>query len=191
MDFILEIDNNLSPEKCEDIIKRFEKDDRRRPGLTTASNVSQIEYKKSTDLCITGLEGWTDIDKYLYEKLKEGISKYQNHLKDKIGRNSSHFEAIVDSGYQVQRTSKGEYYSWHDDSNMKTGRIFTYIWYLNTMDPCSDGGVTIFHDGRQITPEQGKLLIFPATWTYVHAGMPVIGNRNKYICTGWILKPTT
>ncbi len=187
MDFILEIENNLSPEKCEDIIKRFEKDDRKFPGIILTKDLTR-DYKKSIDLCITGMEEWNDIDKYLYEKLKEGIIKYQNYISDAIGSNSHFFNGLVDSGYQIQRTSRGDYYSWHHDAHMKSGRLFTYIWYLNTMDTCTDGGATIFYGGRKIKPEQGKLLIFPATWTYVHAGMPVIGDRTKYICTGWLLQ---
>jgi hypothetical protein len=36
-----------------------------------------------------------------------------------------------------------------------------------------------------VKPEAGKLLFFPATWTYPHRGMMPISN-DKYIITGWI-----
>ena len=46
-------------------------------------------------------------------------------------------------------------------------------------------GYTEFKNGIKIQPEQGKLLIFPAVWSYIHRGFPP-KTETKYICTGWI-----
>lgn len=190
MDFILEIKDNISDDKCKEIIERFEKDDRKVKGRTLGGDALE-HYKKSTDLCLSVHDDWKDIDKYLYERLNEGLDIYKKHLGNIIGDYTHIFGDIKDSGYQIQRTTKGEYYTWHDDHNTKQGRILTYIWYLNTLDLHIDGGSTAFHCGKRIRPEQGKLIIFPATWTYVHCGTPVVSDKTKYICTGWILAPTT
>jgi hypothetical protein len=41
-------------------------------------------------------------------------------------------------------------------------------------------------DKESIKPKSGKLLIFPACWTYPHRGtMPI--SDDKYIITGWIM----
>jgi hypothetical protein len=58
----------------------------------------------------------------------------------------------------------------------------TYIWYLNDVN---EGGETIIWDNHKIKPTTGKLLLFPATWTYPHSGLMPISN-DKYIITGWI-----
>jgi Rps23 Pro-64 3,4-dihydroxylase Tpa1-like proline 4-hydroxylase len=184
-DFILEIPESLSSDKCKEIIERFEKDDRRYKGITGNLNPN-IPVKKSLDLNISCHSDWKDIDKYLYDKLSEGLNKYDTHLKTRIGNYSFIFHKTNDTGYQIQRTGAGEYYSWHEDSHIEKGRIITFIWYLNTLDPVVDGGGTIFHGGKMIKPEEGKLLLFPATWTYLHAGLPYVGTDYKYICTGWI-----
>ena len=53
--------------------------------------------------------------------------------------------------------------------------------YLNDIDK---GGETDFHYKKRI-PRTGKLLLFPATWTFPHRGiMPE--SSDKYIITGWI-----
>jgi Rps23 Pro-64 3,4-dihydroxylase Tpa1-like proline 4-hydroxylase len=190
MDFVYEIPNSLSPEKCEEIIERFEKDDRKRRGVT--ASIKNTGYKVSMDLHLsTYLDTWEDIDKHLADKLSEGLKKYQEHIQEKCGVDDSRLKDVYDSGYQIQRTTKGGYYSWHHDCDFAAGRVMTFIWYLNTINPCVDGGGTAFHPsiggGGMIKPEQGKLLLFPATWTYVHAGLPFTSDRmNKYLITGWI-----
>ena len=65
--------------------------------------------------------------------------------------------------------------------NQATGRIITFIWYLNNVE---EGGETLFEDFK-IKPMEGSSLFFPATWTYPHSGaMPT--SNDKYIITGWI-----
>lgn len=193
MDFILEIPGNLSPEVCEDMIKRFENDDRKVRGLTADLNPDSA-IKRSMDLAVSSFDEWKDIDEYLHKQLNEGIDKYKEHIRKKCGTTSWMKYSLEDSGYQIQKTTRGEYYSWHDDGMLRTKRIFTFLWYLNTLDPLEHGGGTAFHPsiagGKIIKPEQGKLLLFPATWTYIHSGMPVATkNKDKYICTGWIHAP--
>jgi hypothetical protein len=57
------------------------------------------------------------------------------------------------------------------------------------------GGGTAFHPkidgGKIVSPERGKLLLFPATWTYIHMGLPLIKGDPKYIATGWLCSPST
>ena len=192
MDFIFELPNNLSEEKCEEIIKRFEMDDKKTPGITLGETISS--YKKSVDLHISSSDEWKDIDEYLHQQLKIGLEEYKSHLTNSGYGNMQRFYVngeCHDSGYQVQKTTTGQYYSWHDDSHAKTGRFLTYLWYLTSHDTILEGGGTAFHPmvgdgGKVVKPERGKLLIFPATWTYTHMGLPLVGKNPKYICTGWM-----
>ena len=53
----------------------------------------------------------------------------------------------------------------------------TYLWYLNDV---TDGGETAFNGEYKIKPTAGKLILFPASWTFPHCGkMPV--SSDKYI----------
>jgi hypothetical protein len=61
-------------------------------------------------------------------------------------------------------------------------RFITFIWYINDVNI---GGETEFIDGTKILPKQGKLLMFPSSWTYTHRGnMPI--SSDKYIIVGWL-----
>lgn len=60
-------------------------------------------------------------------------------------------------------------------------RFLSFIWYLNDVEI---GGETEFLNGK-VTPSTGKIVLFPATWTYLHKGCMPISN-DKYIITGWI-----
>jgi len=89
------------------------------------------------------------------------------------------------SQIQKYKKKKGKYI-WHQDSLSSTeyNRLFAFIWYLNDV---TDGGETYFLDGK-VKPTAGKLLLFPATWTYMHKGAVPISN-DKYIITGWVSSP--
>ena len=89
------------------------------------------------------------------------------------------------SVFQIQcyKANEGLFVYHHDQEiNVTNHRILTYIWYLNTVE---EGGETEVCVNLKIKPEQGKLLIFPASWTYPHRGiMPI--SEDKYIITGWV-----
>ena len=60
-------------------------------------------------------------------------------------------------------------------------RYLAFLWYLNDI---TDGGETEFQDFK-VRPEAGKLILFPALWTYPHRGNVPISD-DKYIMTGWL-----
>lgn len=178
---IYEIDNSLSKNFTTHLIEKFEKDENKREGVTAGGLISSI--KKSTDLLITTPE-WSEEIEILTHKLDLGIAKYfETHLKD---YGLDYFSDINYSGYQIQRTNPGEYYGWHHDFGFIDPalgtRLITYIWYLNDI---TSEGYTEFYDGTKIIPTTGKLLLFPATWTYLHQGVSPT-HEVKYIVTGWM-----
>jgi len=181
--FIFELENNLDSEICDNIIERFESDNRIYPGVTGGG--VNLNVKKTKDLFISTLKEWSDIDKILCQQLNIGLQKYLNVLRnmcDHLWFDSS----IKDIGYQVQRYKKRDgFYSWHNDFLTYPNndyRVITFIWYLNDVN---EGGETYFLSGK-IIPKKGKLVLFPATWNYLHKGSIPISN-DKYIVTGWFL----
>jgi len=179
MDLSFEIKDNLSPDFCKKIIERFENDDRKVPGQTGLGLVPQI--KNSSDLMISRFLDWENVVKVLDEKLKENLLVYQEFLDEKLplkydilGLNMTH------SGYQIQKSG---FYRWHQDSSVEYGRdrFLTFIWYLNTIEEGGQTGLVF----KNIKPETGKFLFFPATWDYIHCGFDA---NNKYIITGWLWK---
>lgn len=178
--------NSISNDVCDYLIDLFEKDE-----------------KKTVYDGLSGVGLNTNIKKTRDMKLTKDINKYDNLLCEEVSLCIDHFfkgekcvkvlpylNNLLDTGYQLQKYKANEgYYMYHHDSqyeifnnNVKT-RVLTFIWYLNTVE---SGGETEFFNGRiKVKPEKGKLLIFPATWTYMHKGnIPL--SSDKYIVTGWI-----
>lgn len=181
-DFIVVFENSLEKEFCEKCIEKFKTDENKYQGIVGSG--IKLDTKRSTDLQISGSPEWEEEDRVFFESLNKGIQEYVEKFSKLTLQSVSH--AFKDSGYQIQETKPGDYYIWHDDfsctNNDSAPRYLTYLWYLNDIH---EDGYTEFLDGTKIQPEVGKLLIFPATWTYVHRGFPP-KSEVKYICTGWV-----
>ena len=178
--------NNLSSILCEQIIERFEswdKDDRTYPGVTVSGLDRNI--KDTQDLPISGFSEWKDIDMELHKALQGPIASYLSDILNDFA--VLDVKDTEDTGYQIKRTTpKQRGYARHNDSHylIPQGRyrIITFLWYLNTI---KEGGETEFIDRGVVEPEAGKLILFPACWTFPHIGHPP-KTENKYIATGWV-----
>lgn len=181
MDLVMEIPSNLSRDVCLEIIDKFEKDGRKVDGVTGGGLNKDV--KNSKDLPIHRLQEWDKICEYLDAKLKSNLLEYDNFVKSKFPQDMPPIgiNILKHSGYQIQKSG---YYRWHIDESVGFGRmrLVTYIWYLNTIE---EGGETGFHF-KKVKPEEGKFVMFPATWDYPHCGYD---TENKYIITGWFWKP--
>ena len=185
--FIWVYDNVIPNNKCREIINRFEADNRHHQGMTAGG--VQKNVKNSLDLFVTDLNDWKDIDDLFKDLIQHLIIQYSTHLK-----NSSYLISFTenkqipiapaltsnvrDVGYQIQKTNPDDGYVWHSDYEI--GRILTFILYLNTVEE----GWTQFYNGDQVSPQAGRCIMFPATWTYYHQGYPP--KQTKYIMTGWV-----
>ena len=189
--FIFVADNIVTPEKCTEIIDRFEKDRKHQHQGVTAGGVD-ISVKDSIDLMPDmNPEEWKDIEGLFHKKISLMLDLYVTHLRNSglltsFNNNGIHLvppnlENMMDTGYQIQRTSPGKGYIWHNDA--ASHRLLTFILYLNDVEE----GWTQFYTGDQVSPSLGRGVIFPATWTYYHQGYPP--KQTKYIMTGWLHEP--
>lgn len=200
LNFITELQDIIPHDLCEEIINKFENDERKIPGSLNGYNgtIVDLELKNSTELHFTNLENWSEIDEkmsiclkralYLYfEQMKNTLEGKLHCIQNTMRVMESISNGMYDNGFTIQRITEGNWYPWHHDStpsceNKPAHRIlFTVIIYLNTLD-VNSGGTTSFFNGRTIKPEVGKVLIFPATWNVVHTGDRVL-KGTKYICT--------
>ena len=87
---------------------------------------------------------------------------------------------------QIQRYVGNQgYYTWHHENSGgdTSKRELAFIYYLNDVD----GGETeMLYNPMKISPETGKLAMFPAYWTHKHRGNPPLEGQTKYILTGKI-----
>ena len=177
-DFIYVERDALPKSFCNNVIEKFEQDDRKRQGQVGGG--VQLDIKRSSDLSISKLDDWKSYDQAFFKSLNGGLKKYIRFLPEEYMKHRALSELGNDTGYQIQRTQPNDYYIWHHDQT--TTRLVTFIWYLNDI---KDGGYTEFIDGTRIQPEAGKLIIFPATWDFLHRGVSP-KTETKYLCTGWV-----
>lgn len=180
-------ENSLSKELCDEIIDKYENEGEcRKKGVTSGGFNPNI--KNTLDFGIFKNQKWEIIHKTLYQEIARNLQKY-------IDKNSfDNYDNKIINGklwyetFMIQRYTKCEgRYAYHEDfsvNNDKSYRVLTYLWYLNDID---EGGETEFFGNFKIKPRAGKLVIFPASWTYPHTGLIPISN-DKYILTGWIYK---
>ena len=183
-------EKSLSEDFCNQVINKFETDPYRKAGEVDQNNPRiDKDLKVTIDTTITHNIAWREEDEVLYKALGNALYEYEIHLqKTSSGKWNLHPSdgyQVKDTGYMVQKYEPNGFYNWHHDWCMNEGwsRIYTYIWYINTIKE-EDGGWTEFIDGTRIQPKVGSILLFPATWTYVHRGYTT--KVPKYIVTGWI-----
>ncbi len=134
---------------------------------------------------------WYKIKKFLENELDKNLKNYLNVLVGPINDNTyvNHYNsiAVTNENFTIVKYDKQKgKYTYHDDFiydyEKKQYRVISYLWYLNTVD---EGGETEFWGTHTIKPEAGKLILFPASWTFPHTGKMPLSN-DKYIITGWL-----
>ena len=179
---------SISRELCNDMINLFEHEDRLYPGVTSSGLNKDI--KDTTDFMITnGGTRWNKINKLLSKELNNNVIEYVKKYNNMVEPNYQIFNtnSLSSKTMQLQKYEKnvGKYLYHHDgicNFTERKIRKLTFIWYLNDVE---EGGETEFWSCYRIKPEAGKLVLFPADWTFPHTGKVPISN-DKYIITGWL-----
>lgn len=200
----------VSPELCADIINLYYIDKGKYDGMTmggvdkTVKNTTDLllpsrhsSHSKELNYTQDDYSKWEKIENCIQNELNRNVVKYIAEMNAKVIVEGEHTkqpynilstEQLTTGDIMIQRYEKniGRYIYHHDESinwSKRKHRVITYLFYLNTVE---DGGETEFWGGElRIKPEVGKLLLFPASWTYPHRGMMPLSS-NKYIMTGWL-----
>ena len=163
------------------MIRRFEASaDEQYPGRIGQTIQEDQSIKRSTDLVVSGKPNWKDLDSELFRSLGLAIREFRETYPYFKG-------PFKDSVYAIQRTDPGEFYHWHIDggSHEFSQRQLVAVWYLN--DVAGPGGETEFsYQDVKVTPQAGKLLLFPPFWTHEHRGVTLQAGV-KYIATTWVI----
>jgi hypothetical protein len=181
LSFIFEKSDALPGFLCDNMVERFEAaTDEQYPGRIGQTFSEDQSIKKSTDLVVSGKPHWKDVDNNLFRSLGMALKEFREKY--------AYFKGpFKDNGYAIQRTSVGEHYHWHIDggSHDFSQRQLVAVWYLN--DVPGPGGETEFlYQDIKVTPQKGKLILFPPFWTHEHRGV-TLQQGVKYIATTWVV----
>ena len=156
-DFIYIKEDALSKDFCNHCIEKFENDDRKCIGVFN-----------------NGTSGVAVVDKTVKQSTDLYISSESDWNEESLTFDKSlseHYESYVNKIFSEE---------YRNDSYRD--RLVTFIWYLNDI---IEDGYTEFEFGLKVQPRVGKILLFPATWQYLHRGYPP-KSETKYLCTGWL-----
>ena len=191
--YVYQKQNSIPNKTCDKIIEYFEAEEGRYKGITSQGLNEDI--KKTMDFIIPiefeEKTKWSDITEVLTSQLQENITEYMTSLKSHPNFVSDNYRFLYakylsEDNYQIQKYKKGEgKYVYHEDGSIdwerQRYRVITFLWYLNDI---VEGGETEILGDIIVKPERGKLLLFPACWTFPHRGKIPI-SHDKYIITGW------
>ena len=175
-DLVRTYSNVLDLNTCRELIEVYE---------SNFKSHEPYEHKKLlnfTQLNFTNNQN-TDNEKLLHEiligKVLEYKTEYYNFVDNRVFPVDNNFEHFTIKKYN----SDEGYYNTHVDvfDYSSSRRYLCFLFYLNGV---VDGGNTIFAD-TSVTPETGKLLIFPPLWTFPYKE-EIPTNTPKYILTTYL-----
>ena len=176
-------DDVLSGDFCKDVIQRFEHAEGKQRGLTyTKGNIEEYDksHKDTIELVISDHPQWRDVEEVLTKSYMEYVQRYIYEFNPllAIGQETYREE------FRIKKYDIGGLFNWHIDCNGENYyRILAIQFYFNEVQ---EGGETEFeYQKARVKPQRGRLIIFPATWTFRHRGAPVISN-SKYVCTNYL-----
>lgn len=114
-----------------------------------------------------------EIDHELFNVAGQCIETYKNkHSQCRIDE---------DTGYELLRYKKGEFYTQHVDSFLQNPRLVSCSIHLN--DDYEGGEFAFFNRSIKYKLNKGDVLMFPSTFMYPHEVMPVTKGTRYSIIT--------
>lgn len=186
--FIGMYDDAIEPGFCDMLIREFETYSNLSltiPGLTGGGGSKKV--KSSEDLNILAFPSLFEFSNAVIKDIMDCYELYgQRYVGVKEYLAPHRITALQIQKYKAEQ--KDAYYAFHQEVMPgiygTVDRVTTFILYLNTID---EGGETEFlEQSVRVRPIKNRLVIFPAGFTHVHRGNPVLSNQDKYILTGWL-----
>lgn len=161
------------------------------PGETISGIMSDVKCSVDVRTENVPLEWWHSSLSQLDYEIHSSLTGVLAHYVEKI---DTLHKAIYlkDSGYQLQRYHKNlGYYRPHVDSVpwslQDNDRILAVVIYLNDVEV---GGETEFVDWEiAVSARKGRVLVFPAIWTFKHAGLVPLSS-DKFIISTFVTNDT-
>lgn len=187
MEFIYENEKSLLPETCEKLIKMYDKKCKNGGKLSLLkkykiykndymSNDPELkkykpEISNVLELCML------ELSNYHYYLVTNKIDKFHSNNEESVLYNTFSFDYLLN--FEIEKINPQKKIKWCMEYHKNASVCFTI--FLNTLEDHM-GGETKFSCGKIIKPVQGKMIVFPAQWTYIHKNLDIF-KGSKYVLT--------
>ena len=172
--------NALSPEVCQRAIELFEQSEHKVEGKVgdgTRSGAYRPDIKSTTEIMLNEhTDEWGEVLEAIVANLKSELKSYLDRFPNII------HVPIYPEEFRIAKYDIGGIFDWHSDNiGSDITRVITAIWYLNDVP---EGGETHYLlQGVKVKPEQGKMMLCPVGWPFVHKGEAPVSNPKYMIIT--------
>ena len=188
MDTFIYQNKILNKNECNLIINFFNTNQKSHVSGYVSGGKFIPEIKLSTDINLefSNRDGKdsNSISKLISDKLKVCVDEYKQRYP--VLNEISDWKLC--NHYNIQRYYPTEgYFAPHvenDGESHNIRRMMVWMIYLNTLN--FGGGTRFPYFNKTIKAEEGKVVLWPAYWNYLHHGV-VHKSKTKYIATGWFL----
>ena len=182
IDFIELYSDTLSHQKCEAIINYIDSQNLEQGKVGIVGNKNRV-VPSAKDAWQVG-DTLFSIRSFVEEYLLESLVPFTQEYVKKHPQIDLIDPWELDNGYNLQKYDPGQcYHALHCENGFcGSPRMLVWMIYLNTV---TEGGGTYFDNyDRIIDAVEGRLVIWPASWTHTHRGV-MSHTQTKYIATGW------
>ena len=175
-------DNVIDELSCEELIKKFEDSHEYYQTVHQEDGDNSISIEHIT---LVEHEEWQSVQNGMLEMFQDYIVHYKLDcgVFDKMWPETYGYEAI-----RMKRYLANDYdrFDPHVDvmNHATAKRFLAFFIYLNDVE---EGGETEFFFNKpgtfipfKVEPKRGRMLMFPPTWQYYHAGLKPISGK-KYL----------
>ena len=175
-------DNVIDELSCEELIKKFEDSHEYYQTVHQEDGDNAISFEQIT---LVEHEEWQSVQNGMLEMFQDYIVHYKLDcgVFDKMWPETYGYEAI-----RMKRYLANDYdrFDPHVDvmNHATAKRFLAFFIYLNDVE---EGGESEFFFNKpgtfipfKVEPKRGRMLMFPPTWQYYHAGLKPISGK-KYL----------
>ena len=176
-DYIKVYDNVCDERLCDEIVESFNSDTSKHSFINRKGRPTFTEMNISQEYMNKNLT-WMSAQKEVQALFIEYVSKYMDELD--LGPDFPSKYVFEEFRVKKYREKTEDQFADHTDvGDYNSARRFLVCFlYLNDVEA---GGTTDFPKiSYSVEPKRARILIFPPTWMYRHAGRPVL-EGTKYI----------
>jgi len=167
---------------CEEIVRRFEADERQVPSSTASRKQPRI--RTGTMLQIAQYPEWADVVQRYLEALERNLANYAQSFF--VLKQLLESPATRRTPPLMERIEPGQGFGLHIDASVAGthDRMVAVLLYLRDID---EGGFTEFpFQSLRVKPRAGMMALFPPYWTHPHQGVSPV-NAVKYNISGYVV----